>query len=174
MKKLIITIKLFNRKPHQNSAMKNKICIFLLWSWGVIAVLNGQPAPNKVHAMRKQFINEQLKLTEEEKKKFWPIADEFLMKEKELRMNYNLKMEFLPDTLTSKDAENYYSLIKKFYQDDYELFKEYSEKIRSTIGTVKTVKFFALREEFKKQMIKRMAEPDRQPPPPHHEKPGKH
>lgn len=161
LKKWIVTIKLFKGNLHQKYVMKNKICIFLLCSWGIISVLNGQSAPNKIHAMRKQFMNEQLKLTEEEKKKFWPLADEFLMKEKELRMNYNLKMEFLPDSLTARDADNYYSIIKKFYQDDYELFKEYSEKIRNTIGTAKTVKFFALREQFKKKMLRRMAQPER-------------
>lgn len=107
----------------------------------------------KLQEALRQFINEKMELTEEEKNKFWPVADEMLFRERELRMNYTLKMEFLPENLSDKDAEEYFRLIQKFHQDEYEIHKQYMEKIRNILGVKKTVKFFALREEFKKHLI---------------------
>jgi len=98
---------------------------------------------------------ERLELTEDEKQKFWPVADEYLFKERELRMNFGLKMDFIPEKLSEKDAEEYFKMIAKFHQDEYELFKTYSEKIKNIIGVNKAVRFYALRQEFKKEMVKR-------------------
>jgi hypothetical protein len=134
--------------------MKN--IIITLLAMGFIGVCYSQKEPkNSVRDARKAFIEERLQLTEDEKQKFWPVADEYLFKERELRMNFGLKMDFIPENLSDKQAEEYFKLIAKFHQDEYELFKTYSEKIKSIIGVNKTVRFYALRQEFKKEMVKR-------------------
>lgn len=133
-----------------------KKVIITLLTIGLIGVSYSQKDPKKsLRDARKAFIEERLQLTEDEKQKFWPVADEYLFKERELRMNFGLKMDFIPENLSDKQAEEYFKLITKFHQDEYELFKTYSEKIKNIVGLNKTVKFYALRQEFKKEMVKR-------------------
>jgi len=134
--------------------MKKIIATFL--TIVLIGVCYSQNEPKKkLRDARKAFIEERLELTEDEKQKFWPVADEYLFKERELRMNFGLKMDFIPEKLSEKDAEEYFKMIAKFHQDEYELFKTYSEKIKNIIGVNKAVRFYALRQEFKKEMVKR-------------------
>lgn len=135
-----------------------KIIIAILIILGSSELIHSQHEPKKrLREARKAFIEQRLELTDEEKQKFWPVADEYFFKERELRMNFGLKMDFIPEKLTDKEAEEYYRMIIKFHQDEYELFKTYSEKIKNIIGVNKTVRFFALRQEFKKELVKRVA-----------------
>ncbi|MCX8081295.1 MAG: hypothetical protein N3F09_08675 [Bacteroidia bacterium] len=144
--------------------MKNMLLVttaLLLWS----NLFAQKEDKRSIKEARRKFIEEKLELTDEEKQKFWPVADEYLFKEKELKMNFNLKMEFMPENPSDKEADEYYKLILKFNQDEYELNKTYAEKIKSIIGVKKTIRFFALRHEFKKEMIRRAGGK-----PPHHGK----
>lgn len=115
--------------------------------------LFAQNEKDKLEALRMNFISKKIELTVSESEKFWPIYNEYTDKlkaiKKNLRQTYRRKAEITND----KDAEELYQLELQSKQAEVDIYKQYSEKIKSIIGIKKLIKLRLAEEEFKREMI---------------------
>lgn len=109
---------------------------------------------DKVEAIRVNFISERLKLTTNESEKFWPVYNEYNDKVKAVRKNLRQSLKKAPEELSDKEAEDLYQLDLKTRQAEFELYKQYRDKIKAIIGAKKTMKLRSAEEDFKIEIIK--------------------
>ncbi|MBC7937516.1 MAG: hypothetical protein H7Y86_19385 [Rhizobacter sp.] len=110
--------------------------LFLLCGFGAFA----QPAANpnkeqKIQALYIAYITQQLKLTEDEAKKFWPI-----------HAQYDSEIKAVKTDASELDRQQAALNIKKRYQ----------ERFSKIIGPQRTNDFFIKDGEFRKKMIERL------------------
>lgn len=96
---------------------------------------NSQQREQKVQALYVAYITQQLKLTEDEAKKFWPVHAEF---DGEIR---SVKLD-MPELERQQTVLN----IKKKYQD----------RFSKIIGNSRTDDFFRTDAEFRKKLVERL------------------
>jgi hypothetical protein len=113
-----------------------------------------QSGRDKVEAMRVAFISKKVELTTSESEKFWPVYNEYGDKVKALRRNLRQKYRQAPENPSSEIAEELYELDLRSRQAEADVHKQYSERIKSIIGTKKFVKLRMAEEQFRMQMLK--------------------
>ena len=122
------------------------------------AVSFSQNDKDKVEALRVAFIGKKLELTTNEAEKFWPVYNEQNDKVKAARKNLRQAYKKGIETLSEKELEELLQLDIKTKQAEAELYKTYTEKIKTIIGTKKTLKLHLAEQEFKKEIIKTIQE----------------
>jgi hypothetical protein len=130
-----------------------KIFVLLLLL-SVPVCLVAQSGRDKVEAMRVAFISKKVELTPAEAEKFWPVYNEYGDKVKALRRNLRQKYRQAPENPSSEGAEELYELDVRSRQAEAEIHRQYSERIKSMIGTKKFVKLRMAEEQFRMQMLK--------------------
>jgi hypothetical protein len=141
------------------------ILVILLHTSNVSAQHNqnkdGQKNANreKMEAQRVAYITQQLNLTPEEAKVFWPIYNEYDAKRHELRKSFNDKSDFKKediDKLTEKEAtqilDNQIIEAQKFL----DLRKEYHAKFKSVLPAVKVLKLYDAERSFQKMLMDKL------------------
>ncbi len=113
---------------------------------------------DKIEALRMNFITKKLDLTINESEKFWPIYNEYNDKLKAIKKNIRQSYKRKSENLTDKDAEDLITLELQSKQAEADLFKVYSEKLKSIIGSKKLVKLHVAEEEFKREIINSIRE----------------
>lgn len=111
---------------------------------------------DKVELLRVSFITKKLELSGPEAEKFWPVYNEYNDKVKALRKNLRQSYRKKAEPLTEADAEELFQLELRTRQAEWELHKQYSEKIKGIIGVKKCVRLRVAEEEFKRQMIQQI------------------
>jgi hypothetical protein len=111
---------------------------------------------DKVELLRVSFITKKLELSSSETEKFWPVYNEYNDKIKALRKNLRQSYRKKPEPLTEADAEELYQLELRTRQAEWDLHKQYSDKIKNIIGVKKCVRLRVAEEEFKRQMIQQI------------------
>jgi predicted component of viral defense system (DUF524 family) len=107
----------------------------------------------KVEALRAEYINKALKLSESESKSFWPIYNEFHDKLKAIKKNYRQTMNNLPEDFTDKKAEEIINLEIQTRQAEVDLEKQYNEKFKSILGIKKLGKLKQAEFNFKQKVL---------------------
>ncbi len=115
----------------------------------------------KIEAQRVAFITQEVNLTPDEAKVFWPIYNEYNSKRHELKNAFkgvdNLGKEKI-DALTEKEAsqilDNQIIEAQKFL----DLRKEYHAKFRSVLPDSKVLKLYDAEREFQKVLIDKIRE----------------
>lgn len=123
----------------------------------------------KIEAQRIAFITQELNLTPDEAKVFWPVYNEYEAKRHELKKSFKESGDFHKpdfDKLTEKEAnqilDNQIIEAQKFL----DLRKEYHEKFKSVLPAVKVLKLYDAEREFQKMLIDRIRQHKQSPPPP--------
>lgn len=148
--------------------MKNIITIFTMGLALFIGIkpLTGQNKPVKKNAVEKEakinelrikYFNEKLVLSETEQKDFWPLYDEYKLKDKNLRDSFQKKYKknslvFLDD----KQSEAYLNALLKLKDDQNALYREYINKFKKVLPVKKVAMLPTLEREFKKEILQKM------------------
>lgn len=127
------------------------LLLSFLFTW---QTFQAQAHKEKIEALRVAYINEKLALTTTEAEKFWRVYNEYHLKLNALKKNLRQSFRKLSETMTDKEAEELYYLDVQTKQAEFDLYKNYSEKIKLLIGTTKTVKLKIAEGEFKHEVIK--------------------
>jgi hypothetical protein len=107
-------------------------------------------AREKINAARVAYITERLGLTPEEAEKFWPLYREYTQKRQAIRQQLNdAKKEGQP-------AEKLLDLDHKLKQDELDLEKEYSVRLRQTITPQKLMNLRKAEEDFRKLLLQQI------------------
>jgi hypothetical protein len=122
------------------------------------ALLFSQSDKDKIEALRISFISKKIELSPDETEKFWPIYNEYNDKVKAVRKNLRLSYKKRQGNITDKDAEELYILEVQSRQAELDLYKQYSEKIKSVIGIKKLARLHLAEEEFKREIINSIKE----------------
>lgn len=116
-----------------------QILLYLLLFISSISFANAQPDPakreEKIQALYIAYITQQLKLTEDEAQKFWPV-----------HAQYDNEIKGVGSELNELDRQQTSLNIKKKYQDRF---------IR-ILGSGRANDFFKTDAEFRKRMIERL------------------
>jgi len=121
----------------------------------------------KMEAQHAAFITQQLSLTPEEAKVFWPVYNEYDAKRHELRKTFRQTGDLNNpdfDKLTEKEAsemlDNQIIEAQKFL----DLRKEYHAKFKSVLPAVKVLKLYNSEREFQKMLMDKMHRGNPNPP----------
>lgn len=122
-----------------------------------------------VEAQRIAFITQQLSLTPDEAKVFWPVYNEYDAKRHELKKSFKESGDFHKtdyEKLTEKEAnqilDNQIIEAQKFL----DLRKEYHAKFRSVLPAVKVVKLYDAERDFQKMLMDKLRQHRPASPPP--------
>jgi hypothetical protein len=121
-----------------------------------------------IEAQRIAFITQQLDLTPDEAKVFWPVYNEYENKRHELKKSFreadNLHKDEIAK-LTEKEAtqilDNQIIEAQKFL----DLRKEYHSKFKSVLPAVKVLQLYDAEREFQKMLIDKLRQHNKPNPP---------
>lgn len=121
-----------------------------------------------IEAQRIAFITQELNLTPDEAKVFWPVYNEYDSKRHELKKSFKNGEDFHKpdfDKLTEKEAnqilDNQIIEAQKFL----DLRKEYHAKFKSVLPAVKVLKLYDAEREFQKILMDKIRQHKQTPPP---------
>jgi len=122
----------------------------------------------KIESQRIAFITQELNLTPDEAKVFWPVYNEYDAKRHELRKTYKNandldKAEL--DKITEKEALQILDTQLIEAQKLLDLRKEYNIKFKSVLPAVKVLKLYDAEREFQKMLIDRLRQHKQGPNP---------
>jgi hypothetical protein len=121
----------------------------------------------KMEAQRVAFITQELKLTPDEAKAFWPVYNEYDAKRHDLKKSFKESGDYHKtdiDKLTEKEAtqilDNQIIEAQKFL----DLRKEYHAKFKSVLPAVKILKLYDAERQFQKMLMDKMHSNNQKPP----------
>lgn len=129
-------------------------CLIVLTSTMPAITQNDRPVEERIEAQRIAFITQRVNLTPEEAQSFWPIYNEYREKEKQLKESRITKGEVLD--MDEREAENYLNKLISLEQDELNLKKEYTQKLKSVISSKKILRFYAAERMFKERLLQAM------------------
>jgi len=122
---------------------------------------------DKMEAQRVAFITQELKLTPDEAKAFWPVYNEYDAKRHDLKKSFRESGDYHKtdiDKLTEKEAtqilDNQIIEAQKFL----DLRKEYHAKFKSVLPAVKILKLYDAERQFQKMLMDKMHSNNSKPP----------
>jgi hypothetical protein len=121
----------------------------------------------KMEAQRVAFITQELKLTPDEAKAFWPVYNEYDAKRHDLKKSFKESGDYHKtdiDKLTEKEAtqilDNQIIEAQKFL----DLRKEYHAKFKSVLPAVKILKLYDAERQFQRMLMDKMHSNNQKPP----------
>ena len=121
----------------------------------------------KIEVQRIAFITQQVDLTPDEAKVFWPVYNEYEAKRRELKKNFNSGENYKKTDYTKiaeKDASQLLDKQITEAQKSLDLRKEYLSKFRGILPAVKVLKLQDAEREFQKMLIDKLREHKESPP----------
>ena len=138
-------------------------------------VASAQRGQEKMSELRKNFVKEQLALTPDEEKQFWPLYDQYEAKRKDLRQAMKTaidRAEAAPNdekvVIESIDA------VTKIRKDEADLDARFFKDSMPIIGAERVGKLTRLEEEFRRTLMEKLKDKrgggpgHHGPPPPQH------
>jgi hypothetical protein len=120
-----------------------------------------------IEAQRIAFITQELNLTPDEAKVFWPVYNEYDAKRHELKKSlkdadglHKIEIEKLTEKEASQLLDNQIIEAQKLL----DLRKEYHAKFKSVLPAVKVLQLYDAEREFQKMLIDRLRQHNQAPP----------
>jgi len=125
--------------------------LFTGWSH---AQKNRKAFQDKINSMRIAFITQELDLSADEAKAFWPIYDAYTAERNTLRKDKRAAQSQTPKSITADEAEE---MIEGSFENDakeIELKKKYYGQLKAVIPVEKVAKLSAVEREFRTKILK--------------------
>jgi hypothetical protein len=143
--------------------MKNIIIILIALSWSIALIGQkgyGKRSTEKIDALRIAYITDNLNLTPEEAKEFWPVYNEFENKLEEHRESQWSLIE-ASDSVDESHAKEILAKSIALDESELNLKKTYMDRLSKIIGYRKVLKLKSLDRSFKKELLSKMKYRDR-------------
>lgn len=145
---------------------KVAICIVLLLLslGGTLHAQNGndslrQAKIEELKKLRRDLYTQKLSLTKDEADKFFPIFDEYELKLREAKKEFHKKWkDKKPEDLTEEEAKQYLSDATQLRETELNLFKTYSEKLKSAIPVKKIILLPRVTKEVQRELVQKVRE----------------
>jgi biopolymer transport protein ExbB/TolQ len=131
-----------------------------------VATAHGQGQPDRgerVEALKISFITEQLSLTPDEAKVFWPVFNQFEEERKAIRQMHaagGKKLEFMSD----EEAEAMINKEIEFQQKNLEITRKYVGEFKKILPVKKVAVLLTLEKRFSKLLLDRVKQGGGPPP----------
>jgi len=140
--------------------MKNILILALLMGFGG---LYAQPSDStrkaKMEALKKirrELYVKKLSLTEDQSKKFFPVMDEFELKQRELKKPFRDKWgSKKPEDLNDAEAESYLNDVHLMRENEMRLAKTYADRLKPIIGAKKVLMLKKVQREVQMEMVRK-------------------
>lgn len=111
---------------------------------------------DRIKAMKVAYLTDKLELTPEEAQNFWPLYNELSSKLREIKKS--ARSERIPENISEAEALDLIS--KKFIadQEELDLKKAYSSKMKSVISPIKLLRLEEAEKQFKRELLHRAKE----------------
>ena len=119
-----------------------------------------------MEAQKIAFITQEVSLTPDEAKVFWPVYNEYEAKRQEMRKAFKNSDNFRKDEidkLTEKEASQILDNQLVEAQKFVDLRKEYHTKFTSVLPAVKVLKLYDAEREFQKMLIDKIRQHKQMP-----------
>ena len=163
--------KSINMKTHFiEKYLKFVFILFSIFSFSIISFSQEEEDGDttkheKVQQLKIAYITSELNLTSSEAEKFWPIYNEMNSKLKSTRKEKKKIIQELnekSETLKDEDIKKRLNSIFDSEISEVNITKEYNFKIAAIIGYKKSAKLLNLEQEFRRELLKRLKENNRQ------------
>jgi hypothetical protein len=142
------------------------------------ALLSAQPKDSTKKArmetlkkLRRDLYVKKLSLTEDQAQKFFPVYDEFELKQREAKQAFRNKWgNKRPEDLTDKEAEEFLNDATKLRESELSLTKLYHDKLKPVIGAKKLLQLRRVQREVREELLSKAKELKGKRPP--HPGPG--
>ncbi|MCX8080379.1 MAG: hypothetical protein N3F09_03985 [Bacteroidia bacterium] len=133
-----------------NKALKKILFIvFLTISTGILHSQN-----QKIEQARTKFISEKLELSEKEAQKFWPVYNEYLDKQKQIRQERKKLFNSYAYDASDNEAQEFINKKTQLDISEKQLISEYTEKFKKILGAGKTARLLKAEEDFRLELVK--------------------
>ncbi|MEM1318772.1 MAG: hypothetical protein AAGG75_00880 [Bacteroidota bacterium] len=114
----------------------------------------------RIQEERVNFFNQELQLTDEEAKQFWPLFDQYRTDSKKLRESYNTNKKI--ELLSDQEVEEL--VFKSFEQEEKQLAlrRSYFEKLQTFMPIRKIAMLKRTEQKFKKKLLNHVKQRRRQ------------
>lgn len=111
----------------------------------------------RIEAYRAAFFTEQLELTTEESRAFWPVYDEFTKEKEALKNQYDRKIGKLENM---SDAELEAAIMQRFDYEaqELELKRKYFQHFKAVLPIRKVARLQRTERQFKKRILEMIQE----------------
>ncbi|WP_109830574.1 periplasmic heavy metal sensor [Reichenbachiella versicolor] len=143
------------------SNLTNSIMIIvLLISTSAFAKAQRGPSPEarkKLEAAKIGLISERLMLTPEQAQKFWPIYNEYSQKRRANHEAFRKKRrEYNPETASDSETKDLLTLGRETKKREFDLDKEYSERMLSVIDSKQLLSLHQAERDFKEKLLRHL------------------
>lgn len=141
--------------------IKKVILFILLCTITNVAAQDKKEGREKVRSLKVAYITEQLNLTADEAEKFWPIYNDYDLKQSELRyktrsqMRKAIKQSGEIDALSENEAKKLISSKLNNDKKIYELQKNFLLKVEKIISYKKIIKLQIAEIDFTRKLMKK-------------------
>lgn len=114
----------------------------------------------KIETMKIGFITQKLNLTSDEAKIFWPVYNKFTEELKKMRQSTKGKLtEEMADmtNMTDAEADKILTDMINFKIQEAELIKKYANEFKKVLPIKKVVLLFKAENDFKREILKQLA-----------------
>jgi hypothetical protein len=153
------------------------------WIWMLVVILaqstlvaSAQRGQEKMSELRKNFVKEQLALTPDEEKQFWPLYDQYEAKLNDFRQAMKTAIDKAEAAPTNeKVVIESIDAVSKIRKDEADLDAKFFKDSMPIIGAERVGKLTRLEEEFRRTLMEKLKDkrgggPGQHgppPPPPH-------
>lgn len=116
-----------------------------------------EEARAKIKALHKAYVTDKLDLSEEEATAFWPIYNEYKVKEKELHRAFKKKKRKAKE-MSDAEADDFIMAKFELEQNKLELKRETYAKLKPIISSAKIMRLEKIEKSFRVEVMKRMKE----------------
>ncbi len=136
---------------------QTKILVFCVLLLSSVLFAQHKPDKDKLKSLKVAFLTERLDLSSKEAQAFWPIYNEYeykrdAMHEQKKDQVYRRMRD--AENLSEKEAGELVKLYLIFEENEEEMDKNFTERVRKVISAKKTLLLMRSEYEFKKQLLK--------------------
>ena len=136
--------------------MKYTFCLIIaICSFSTMSF--AQPDSEKIETFKIGIFTQQIDLTSEESKVFWPLYNAYEAEKKAIKKQYNSKRQFRQlDEMTDEEAEQ--MILKHFegQEKEFALTRTYFEKFKAVLPIKKVAKIYKAERVFKQRLVREM------------------
>ncbi|MEM9887098.1 MAG: hypothetical protein AAF849_14485 [Bacteroidota bacterium] len=139
--------------------MKKIVLLSFLFVIASIA-LDGQTRKEKIQSLRKSVFTEELQLSEEEEKAFFPIYGEYDAEREKLQQRTRQarrQVELIPDEKVKQQMD----LLFKLEEEQVALKRKYADRFMSVLPARKVLYIYKAEQAFRKRLLERVRDRDR-------------
>ncbi len=136
--------------------MKKIFLIGFVALWASLGVWAQDLENPQIQAMRKEFFERELQLSPQESQAFWPLFDEYRLKQRDLKgkVRDGRKLELMSDAEAERFLEENFDLEEK----QLALKREYFGKLKEVMNVRKIAMINRTERKFKKSLLHKLQE----------------